>query len=103
MRVNLKKSGGIAGLKVRAEVDSEQLSPARAREMKKLVEQANLFDQPAKPGGRSMPDQFQYEITVEDQGKTHSFVTNDAAASDDLLELVDWLVAAARKQKNEGN
>jgi hypothetical protein len=103
MRVNLKKSGGIAGLKVRAEVDSEQLSPARAREMKKLVEQANLFDQPAKPGGRSMPDQFQYEITVEDQGKTHSFVTNDAAASDDLLELVDWLIGAARKQKNEGN
>ncbi len=103
MRVNLKKFGGIAGLKVRAEVDSEQLSPARAREMKKLVEEANLFDQPTKPGGKSMPDQQQYEITIEDQGKTHSFVTNDTAASDELLDLVDWLVAAALKQKKEEN
>ncbi|MGE0127046.1 MAG: protealysin inhibitor emfourin [Blastocatellales bacterium] len=102
MRVSVKKSGGIAGLKVRAEVDSEQLSPAQGRKMKDLVEQANLFDQPAKPSGRSMPDQFQYEVTVEDQGKTHSFVTNEAAASDDLLELVDWLIAAS-KRKGSGN
>lgn len=98
MRVSLKKSGGIAGLKVHAEVDSERLSPAREREMKNLVEQANLFDQPAKPGGKSMPDQFQYEISVEDQGKTHSFVTNDSAASDELLELADWLIAASKRK-----
>jgi hypothetical protein len=96
MIVRLVKSGGIAGLKVRAEVDSEQLAPAQQREMKKLVEGAKLFDQPAKPGGRPMPDQFQYEITVEDEGKAHSFVTNEAAASDELLELVDWLIAAAK-------
>jgi hypothetical protein len=96
MIVRLVKSGGIAGLKVRAEVDSEQNAPAQQREMEKLVEAAKLFDQPAKPGGRAMPDQFQYEITVEDEGKTHSFVTNEAAASDELLELVDWLIAAAK-------
>jgi len=99
MRVSCKKTGGIAGLKVSAEVDSEQLSAAQAQKMKELVEQADLFGQPSKPGGRSAPDQFQYEITVEDQGKTHSFVTSDAAASDELLELVDWLIGAARKQK----
>src|SRR5262249_37778843 len=99
MRVSCKKTGGIAGLKVSAEVDSEQLPAAQAQEMKDLVDRAHLFDQPSKPGGKSMPDQYQYEITVEDQGKTHSFVTNDAAASDELLELVDWLIGAARKQK----
>lgn len=98
MRVSVKKSGGIAGLKVRAEIDSEQLSPKQEREMKDLVERADLFDQPAKPGGKSMPDQFQYEVTVEDQGKTHSFVTNEAAASDDLLELVDWLITASKRK-----
>ena len=99
MLVCLVRTGGIAGLKVRAEVDSEQLPPAQKREMKKLVEEAKLFDQPAKPGGRAWPDQFQYEITIEDGGETHSFVTNEAAASDELLELVDWLIAIARKQK----
>lgn len=102
MRVSCKKTGGIAGLKVSAEVDSEQLSAEQAQKMKDLVEQANLFDQPSKPGGKSMPDQFQYEITVEDQGKSHSFVTNDAAASDELLELADWLIAAS-KRKGSGS
>jgi hypothetical protein len=97
MRVSCKKTGGVAGLKISAEVDSEQLSPAQAHKMKELVERAKLFDQPPKPGGKSMPDQFQYEITVEDQGKKHSFVTNDAAASEDVLDLVDWLFDAARK------
>ena len=99
MRVSLQQSGGIAGLKIRAEVDSEQLSQPQEREMKDLVDRASLFDQPLKPRGKSMPDQFQYEITIEDQGKTHSFMTTDTEASDDLLELVDWLIAAASKQK----
>ncbi len=99
MRVLCKRTGGVAGLRVPAEVDSEQLTAAQARELKKLVEEANLFDQPAKPRSKAMPDQFQYEITVEDEGKTHSFMTNDAAASDELLGLVDWVIAATRKQK----
>ena len=97
MRVYCKKTGGIAGLKISAEVDSKQLSPAEAQEMEVLVERARLFDQPAKPGVAATPDQFQYEITVEDQGMKHSFVTNDTAASDELLDLVDWLIAVARK------
>ncbi len=102
MYVSIKKTGGIAGLKISAEVDSEQLSPDERREMEKLVEQARPFDQPAKPGVKPLPDQFQYEITVEDQGKRHLFVTNDAAASDELLDLIDWLIAAARKRKRVG-
>jgi hypothetical protein len=103
MRVLCHRTGGIAGLKLRAEVDSAALSPARKREMQKLVAEAKLFEQPAKQGRKSMPDQFQYEITVEAEGQTHSFVTNDAAASDELLELVDWLIATARKQKGSGS
>jgi hypothetical protein len=41
---------------------TEQLSPAQGQELQGLVERARLFDQPAKPGARSTPDQFQYEI-----------------------------------------
>ncbi len=101
MRVSLRKTGGIAGLKISAEADSEQLSPAEDREMRELLERAKLFDQPAQPGARSTPDQFQYEITVEDQGKRHSFVTNDAAAPDELLDFIDWLFAAAKKREKD--
>ncbi len=98
MRIRVVRTGGFAGLKVQAEADSVQLSGARERELKRLAKQARLFDQPAKPSTRATPDQFQYEFTVEDEGRTHSFVTNDAAASDELIELVDWLIANALKQ-----
>jgi len=101
MRVSCKKTGGIAGLKIYAEVDSGQLSPAQAQEMKELAERARLFDQPAKPGVKSSPDQFQYEITVEDEGKRSSFVTNDAAASEELLDLIDWLFGVAHKNRSK--
>ena len=101
MRVSCKKTGGIAGLEIYAEVDSERLSPAQSLEMKELAERARLFDQPAKPRVKSMPDQFQYEITVEDQGKRRSFVTNDAAASDELIDLIDWLIATAHENRSK--
>jgi len=99
MRVSCKRTGGIAGLKISAEVDSERLPLAQAQEMRELVERARLFDQPAKPDVKSTPDQFQYEITVEDEWKRHSFVTNDAAASDELLDLIEWLIAVGRQKK----
>ena len=99
MRVSCKKTGGVAGLKISAEVDSEDLTTAERREMEELVGRAKLFDQAAKPGGKPLPDQFQYEITVEDEGKKHSFLTNDAAASEETLDLIDWLISAARKRK----
>jgi hypothetical protein len=99
MRVSLKRTGGIANLKVSAEVDSEQLSAAQAQKMKDLVGRADLFNQPAKPSVRPTPDQFQYEITVEDGGKTRSFVTNESAASGALRDLIDWVSEAASRQK----
>ncbi len=44
MLVRLQRTGGIAGLRVRAEVDSEQLAPAQKREMKKLVEAGLILE-----------------------------------------------------------
>ena len=100
MRLKLRKTGGIAGLKVNEEVDSEKLPEAQAKKMKEMVARTDLFNQPSKPTGKSTPDQFQYEISVDDGGKTHSFVTNESSASDDLLDLIDWVNGAARAQKS---
>jgi hypothetical protein len=100
MRLKLRKTGGIAGLKVSAEVDSEKLPEAQAKKMKELVDQADLFNQASAPRGKSSPDQFQYEISVEEGGKTHTFSTNESTASDDLLDLIDWMTEAARAQKS---
>ena len=38
-----------------------------------------------------MPDQFQYEVTIEDDGRSRTIKTSDDAASDDLKLLFDFL------------
>jgi hypothetical protein len=98
MRIICERTGGFAGLTLKAEVDSARLTPAETRKLKKLVEEGRLLDQPAQTSG-AMPDQYQYDLTVEGEGRTHSIQTNDAAASEKMLELIDWVMATAKKTK----
>lgn len=98
MRIVCERTGGFAGLTLRAEVDSEQLTPAEARKLKRLVEEARPFDQPAEAKG-AMPDQYQYDLEIEDEGRTRTIQTNDAAASEEMTKLIEWVIEAARKSR----
>ena len=103
MRIRFERTGGFAGLQLSGEVDSEKLSAAQAKEFKRLVEGARPFDQPRTPSpSRPVPDQFQYELTIEDGGRTQTIQTSDAEASDELRALIDWLTETARKGKATG-
>lgn len=96
MRIVCERSGGFAGLTTRAEVDTAHLSPADARKLKQMVEESRLLEQPARAADL-MPDQYQYDLTIEDGGRTHTVQTNDAAASEETMKLVDWVMQTARK------
>jgi hypothetical protein len=92
MRIKFERTGGFANIPLRYEVDTEQMPPAKAQELHRLVEEARAFDQPAKPAApANMPDQFQYELTFEDDARSHTFQTSDLAASHHLQGLLDWL------------
>jgi hypothetical protein len=98
MRINFERSGGFANISLKAEIDPAELPPERAKELKRLVEKAHFFDQPASSAPPSMPDQFQYEVTIEDDGRSHTISTSDDAASDDLKLLFDFLGQEATKK-----
>lgn len=101
MRIRFERTGGFAGLRLSGEVDSEKLSAAQAKEFKRLVEGARLFDQPHTPSPtqQQVPDQFQYDLTIEDGSRTHTIQTTDVGASDELRALIDWMADTARKGK----
>jgi hypothetical protein len=46
----------------------------------------------------TMPDQFQYEMTIEDVGRTHTLRISDDRASDDLKLLFDFLAEEALRR-----
>lgn len=98
MKIVCERTGGFAGLTLRAEVDSSELSATESRKMEKLVEGAKPFEQPEKAKG-SMPDQYQYDLTIEDKGRAHSIQTNDTAVSDEMKELIDWVIKKAHQKK----
>ena len=97
MLIRVERSGGFAGLTTHAEVDSSQLSAKQAHELQQMLAAAQPFAQKSRDSG-AMPDQYQYDITVKDGGREQTFTTNDAAASEELQSLIDWVMKAARNR-----
>jgi hypothetical protein len=90
MRVKFERSGGFANIPLRAELDSAQMEPDRAKELKRLVEEARPFDQPSSSQA-SVPDDLQYELTIEHDGQSKTINISDTAAPDNLKSLFDFL------------
>ncbi|HEY9521847.1 MAG TPA: protealysin inhibitor emfourin [Thermopolyspora sp.] len=79
MRVSIVRGGGIAGLVMNTTADSASLAPEDADLLRAKVEQAGLFEaggddreRPSEPGRERPPERFDYELRVEDQGRTHT-------------------------------
>ncbi len=98
MLVRHERSGGFAGITVKAEVDSATLSAKQAGELKEMVEKAFPSDQPSKKRA-TMPDQFEYEFVIEDGDKTNTYQVNDQTITDEMRALSKWLIAAAQKKE----
>ncbi len=100
MRILFERTGGFAGLKLKATVDAETLPPPKARRLQRLLEESHFFELPLRlegPAGR--PDRFQYRLTVENDNCLHTVQTNEDAIPPEMRPLLDWLTAAARQQK----
>jgi hypothetical protein len=113
MRVHFERSGGFGGIRLTADLDTDQLhviygappvqralSPEEARYLERLVEASNFFALPAGTSSATRgADRFQYVITVESAGKRHSVQTTDEAAPEALHTLVASLRNAAMGRK----
>jgi emfourin len=98
MRIRFERTGGYANVPLRAELDSGEMSPARAQELERLVEKARPFDQPPQAASK-IPDDLHYEITIEnDAGASRTLHIGDAAAPDELKLLLDFLGDEALKK-----
>lgn len=102
MRIQLRRSGGFAGLQMPPiEVDAAQLPADKAGELEQLVAAARLFDTPAVPSGSQPPqapapasparDAFQYDLTVEDGGGSRAVRLHEGAMRPEAARLIQWL------------
>jgi hypothetical protein len=100
MRIFFERTGGFAGLKLKASLDAASLTPQQARRLRKLLEQSRFFELPLRlEASVSRPDRFRYRLTVESNNCVHTVQAAEDAIPPEMRPLLDWLTATARQLK----
>jgi len=94
MRVEIVRTGGLAGIALRGVVDTSELPADVASRAEAAVRALPFGQTPQSPH----PDGFQYQITVLDDGDARSAVINEADVSGDLRPAVDAARRGAQLQ-----
>jgi hypothetical protein len=96
MRIEFQIEGGLAyfpGLSKPRVLDTADLPAAEADRLRRLVDAADLFQQPT--AARALPkgaaDYRQYTITVEEGGRRRTIHLTDPITNPDLEALVEYL------------
>ena len=93
----LERTGGFAGLRLTATIDTESLPQEEARELVDMVYAAGFFDLPAVIAAPAAgADRFNYRLTVKDESREHTVEVGESAASGALGTLLHRLNALAR-------
>ncbi|WP_199290366.1 protealysin inhibitor emfourin [Leptolyngbya sp. FACHB-36] len=98
MQVSFERSGGFAGMLMTTTVDTASLPSEQSAQLRRLVDAADFFRLPATIPSGAQPDRFQYQITVEEDGRRHSVTVGEAAMPGTMRPLVEWLMEAVRRK-----
>ena len=100
--ISFERSGGFTGISTSVEIDSQLLSYDESEELKKLIDQSDFFKWSKNDTIQvSMPDQFQYTITIEQQGEKRTVVFSDITMPDNMRPLINYLSQKARSKKTD--
>ena len=98
MRAILERTGGFAGMRLTATADTDMLSDTDAEQLRQLVNGANFFALPELiVPQQPQPDRFQYTVTIEDEGRTHTVTASEAAIPASMRPLTDFLARQGRR------
>jgi hypothetical protein len=111
MRIDFSTDGGIAnfpGLARPIEIDVDSLDENEAARLKRLVQDASFFDQPAFVGSPSKgsADYQVVVLTIDDGTRTHTVRVLEPAedpALNDLVQSVRKHIKAIRAAQREGS
>ena len=94
--ISFERSGGFAGMTSKVEVDSKDLSENEKKEVLTMIEKSGFFAFQPDSTSRSIPDQFQYTITIEQGGQKRTLELGESSVPDSLRPLIDYLSRKAR-------
>jgi len=105
MKINLEMSGGFAYIPALSGpfiIDTAQIDPVAANQLKSLVQRSHFFEQPAQAGimPKGAADYRTYTITVTDGSRVHTIQLTDPITDTNLQQLVSQLQTMAHPSKS---
>lgn len=100
MRIYFERSGGFAGMRLAATVDSSALDAVEIAQLTQEIEEAGFFDLPPRiePTGGGV-DRFEYRIFVAYEEREATVEFGEAAVPDSLRPLVRHLERLVRTRR----
>jgi len=96
--IQFERSGGFAGIATNVEIDSRDLSGQELGNLEKLIDQSDFFKyQQAQDSGSSIPDQYQYRITIEAGGNTKTVEFGESVMPEKFRPLIEYLLKKSRE------
>ena len=97
MKIEFERTGGFAGMQLSTRVDTGDLAPRDAELLESAVDEADIAGLPrrlvsAAPGA----DRFEYHLVVEQGDERYEVDVGEAALSDALRPLIEYLSMFAR-------
>jgi hypothetical protein len=100
MKIHFERTGGFAGMKLKASLNSESLPARSMQHLRRLLEESRFFELPLRLESHEIrPDRLQYRVTVENNNCVHTVQTSEDAIPQEMRPLLEWLTAAARRQR----
>lgn len=96
------QGGGLTGLVRTIVVDSALLSSDDAEALRVKVEASGLLHSSSNTEGGNQPDRPSYEITVENDRRSDRVAFSDAAVSDAVRALIEFVESVPTREDRLG-
>lgn len=93
MHVDYRRSGGLAGIAMTARVDARELPVELAQVVTRLMGDDSTRAPASRPAGGA--DQFSYDVTLDDGGRTRTLHWEEPEVPDDVRPLLTNLASRA--------
>ena len=93
MQIEVKRSGGFAGITTTFLADEKLATPDEISQLEELVNKAKFFDLSSEPQAkRDGADYYTYEITVEMGLMRHTVKATDITISQSLRSIINQVM-----------
>ncbi len=100
MHIEFERSGGFAAIMLRTSFDTSEIDEEEARQLEEMVRASDFFSLPERIApAKAGADRFQYRVSVEAQGKSHTIQVDESATPAGLVPLLNHLTLMARTRR----